>query len=100
MSDNTTGISMKHVSIYLSLHHLLGAMESDIVGDSFDTSEWSPLFTNYAYLLQNGTIVKRLPQHEADDHCRNGEVVNIRHMLEDIAVGRRRAPAVSPAFAF
>jgi hypothetical protein len=95
---------MKHILIYLSLHHLFDAVETDIANNSLNENEWVPLFAEYYYEMSGNTILRRLKASEAESakaKAKNEvEVVNVMKLLDDVAVGVREIPHVSPSFSF
>ncbi|MDD5674209.1 MAG: hypothetical protein PHC61_08605 [Chitinivibrionales bacterium] len=100
MKNLGDAISMKHVFIYLSMHHLVDAAEADIVNGSFNEKEWLPVFKNYFYHIKENTILKRFAQDNLPAINIPGELVNVWNLLEAIACGSRPVPVVSADFSF
>ncbi len=102
MNTLSNEVIMKHILLYLSLHHLLDAVETDIAHNSFNEEEWVPLFKEYYYEIQENTLLRRLKKAEAKAHKKDKgtEVVNVMQLLDDVSVGTRCMPSVSPSFSF
>jgi hypothetical protein len=96
----TETISMKHVLIYLALHHLVDAVEADIVNGCFDEQEWLPVFKDYFYQIKENTILKRFAKDSLPAKNLPGELVNVWSLLQAVACGSRPMPVVSPDFSF